>query len=559
MQGLLRFIPLWALLGTIHLVLSSSLAQEAGTNTIIEVPHRLDTHQETVDFTGKVTPSGGVALSADGKPVPLSADGSFRIHRIVDLGKSKIFLVARDSGGTVVAEAGVLVCRVAPVDDRLLKAAGAYHALVIGNNDYRHLTPLTTAIGDAESVATLLSEIYGFKITKVINATREDILNAFDAMRASLTEDDNLLVYYAGHGHLDIEADEGFWMPVDAEPNRSANWVSNNTITRQLRAIRAKHVMVVADSCYSGRLVRTAEAGLTTGEDRTKWLARMAAKTSRTALTSGGLEPVLDKGGKGHSVFAAAPLETLGANIGVLDGTSLFDQIKQPVVVNSDQTPQYSDIRKAGHGGGDFLFIPLRAAEPDLPTAPEEVVAAPSSPDASGQAMELSFWESIKDSSEAEDFEAYLEQYPEGTFARLARRRIDRISGADAVASFAGDWISEVLTNPFDANDHYRLHFSFTMAGERVLGTMIRVSERPGGYRVKRGIFDGAARDNQLEFLTKYEVMTFSGSANEKHSKQYYATLKDGVLEIVMQDDQGYPPETFSARRAAGTSADSPD
>ena len=309
----------------------------------------------------------------------------------------------------VVAEAGVLVRRVVPVDDRLLKAAGAYHALVIGNNDYRHLTPLTTAVGDAESVATLLSDIYGFKITKVINATREDILNAFDAMRASLTEDDNLLVYYAGHGHLDIEADEEFWMPVDAEPNRSANWVSNNTITRQLRAIRAKHVMVVADSCYSGRLVRTAEAGLTTGEDRTKWLARMVAKTSRTALTSGGLEPVLDKGGKGHSVFAAALLEALGANIGVLDGTSLFDQIKQPVVVNSDQTPQYSDIRKAGHGGGNFLFIPLRAAEPDLPTAPEEVVAASSSSDASGQAMELSFWESIKDSSEPEDFEAYLE------------------------------------------------------------------------------------------------------------------------------------------------------
>ena len=87
-------------MGTIHLVLSSRRAQKAGKNTLIEVPHRLDTHQEAVDFNGKVTPSGGVALSSDGKPVPLSADGSFRIHRIVDLGKSKITLVARDSGGT---------------------------------------------------------------------------------------------------------------------------------------------------------------------------------------------------------------------------------------------------------------------------------------------------------------------------------------------------------------------------------------------------------------------------------------------------------------------------
>ena len=253
MRVCLRFLPLCALFASIYLVFSSGLAQEADRETVIEAPHRLDTHQEAVDFTGKVAPSDGVTLSADGKPVPLSADGSFRLHRVVNLGKSKITLVARDSVGNVVAEAGVFVRRVAPVDARLLKAAGAYHALVIGNNDYRHLTPLTTAVGDAESVATLLSEVYGFKITKVINATREDILNAFDAMRAKLTEDDNFLVYYAGHGHLDIEADEGFWMPVDAEPDRSANWVSNNTITRQLRAVRAKHVMVVADLMLLGK------------------------------------------------------------------------------------------------------------------------------------------------------------------------------------------------------------------------------------------------------------------------------------------------------------------
>ena len=370
---------------------------------------------------------------ADGKPITLAADGSFRISRVVDLGKSKIVLVAKDSEGNLVAEAAMFVRRATLFNPEILEAAVTYHALVIGNNDYRHLTALTTAIGDAESVATVLSEVYSFKITKVINAMREDILNAFDAMRAKLTKDDNFLVYYAGHGHLDVEADEGFWMPVDAEPDRSANWVSNNTITRQLRAIRAKHVMVVADSCYSGRLVRTAEAGLKTGEEREKWLARMATKTSRTALTSGGLEPVLDKGGKGHSVFAAAFLEALGTNDGIMDGNSLFNRIKQPVVVNSDQTPQYSDIRKAGHGGGDFLFIPLRVAVSEPEAAPPE--PAPPPPAVDDRAIELSFWESIKDSDRPEDLEAYLTEFPDGAFSRLARSRIDRMAeggGADS-------------------------------------------------------------------------------------------------------------------------------
>ena len=75
-------------------------------------------------------------------------------------------------------------------------------------------------------------------------------------------------------------------------------------------------------------------------------------------MASGGLEPVADEGGKGtHSVFASALIEALNENQGVLDATLLFSQIRRPVMVNTDQTPEYSDIRKAGHDGGDFLFV----------------------------------------------------------------------------------------------------------------------------------------------------------------------------------------------------------
>ena len=75
-------------------------------------------------------------------------------------------------------------------------------------------------------------------------------------------------------------------------------------------------------------------------------------------MASGGLEPVADEGGKGtHSVFASALIEALNENQGVIDTTLLFSQIRRPVMVNTDQTPEYSDIRKAGHDGGDFLFV----------------------------------------------------------------------------------------------------------------------------------------------------------------------------------------------------------
>jgi hypothetical protein len=83
----------------------------------------------------------------------------------------------------------------------------------------------------------------------------------------------------------------------------------------------------------------------------------MAAKWTRVAITSGGSEPVADKGGSGHSPFAKAFIDALRDNRSVMDGTSLFSKIRRPVMVAAQQTPQYADIRQAGHDGGDFLFV----------------------------------------------------------------------------------------------------------------------------------------------------------------------------------------------------------
>ena len=84
----------------------------------------------------------------------------------------------------------------------------------------------------------------------------------------------------------------------------------------------------------------------------------MLGKKTRTALTSGGLEPVVDRGGGGHSVFAKAFLDALRDNTGVMDGTQMFTRVREQVRLNADQTPQYSNIHLAGHEvGGDFLFV----------------------------------------------------------------------------------------------------------------------------------------------------------------------------------------------------------
>jgi len=234
---------------------------------------------------------------------------------------------------------------------------GSYYALVIGNDAYRNILPLRTAVKDARAVKELLKHKYGFKVTLLKDATRAQILRSLTRLRRTLGPGDNLLIYYAGHGWLDKDADQGYWLPVDAEEHDPTNWISNSSITDALRAIQAKHVLVIADSCYSGKLTRGINVRI-----RTKnYYEKMLSKKARTVMASGGLEPVADEGGKGkHSVFASALIETLNENQGILDATLLFSKIRRPVMVNADQTPEYSDIRKAGHEGGDFLFVPRR-------------------------------------------------------------------------------------------------------------------------------------------------------------------------------------------------------
>jgi len=230
---------------------------------------------------------------------------------------------------------------------------GKYRALVIGNNNYRTVPKLRAAVPDARAVAKMLRRLYDFEVTLLINATRGDIIEALDGLRSRLTRHENMLIYYAGHGYYDKEADRGYWLPVDAHHDRRTNWVSNATITDTLKSMRAKHVIVIADSCYSGTLTRGFGIILRSPD----YYGRMARKRSRTVLTSGGIEPVNDAGGGQNSVFCKVFLTALSGNTGIMDGTQLFTKVRRPVMMNAPQTPQYSDIRFTGHEGGDFFFV----------------------------------------------------------------------------------------------------------------------------------------------------------------------------------------------------------
>jgi hypothetical protein len=340
---------------------------------------RLAAPASSVVVVGRVQSAGGLkSLTVNGREETVDQQNLFKAQLAMRTLEEHVRIVAVDRAGRkstlefLVLDPGAQRA-IAGGDQKVqighakpgTASFGSYHALVIGINDYRLLPPLKTAANDAREIARVLASEYGFKTTLLVNATRYDILSALNTLRERLSDKDNLLIYYAGHGQLDQLNQRGHWLPIDAEPVSSANWISNIAITDVLNAMTTRQLLVVSDSCYSGALTRSAlgqlDAGLTE-QQRAQVMMSMAQKRSRMVLTSGGLEPVLDGGGGAHSVFARTFLELLRANQGVLPGQELFRHLQVRVASQAEraqisQVPEYAPIKYAGHESGDFFFV----------------------------------------------------------------------------------------------------------------------------------------------------------------------------------------------------------
>ncbi len=350
--------------------------QVVATRDIVPVA-RLPAGQRQV--VGRVTaPAGLVALTVNDHPVAANELGVFVASLAVADDPAPVRIVAVDRQGKrgelrfdvrSAAGAGPRTPGDAATVNRRLPAGvdfGSYHALLIGNDDYRSLPDLASPVNDVTDLARTLRQRYGFEVTVLTNADRYQILSALNTLRESLTSRDNLLIYYAGHGELDEVNQRGHWLPVDAEHDSTANWIPTTAITDILNIMQARQVLLVADSCYAGALTRSAMGRLDTGmtdAERLHWYRTMASRRSRTALTSGGLAPVMDAGGGRHSVFAKALLEVLDANVEALDGQRLHREVAARVAyaaanLRFDQVPEYAPIRYAGHEAGEFFLVP---------------------------------------------------------------------------------------------------------------------------------------------------------------------------------------------------------
>jgi len=235
-----------------------------------------------------------------------------------------------------------------------INAGSKYYGLIIGNEKYEDSSfpNLDNPIRDARSLEKTLIENYTFEaenITFLENATRADIIQSLDGLSGVITEEDNLLIFYAGHGDYHADSNNGFWIPTDAERVVKTNWFRNSTLADYLKEINSKHTLLITDACFAGSIF--AMRSVSGNPDRA--YEKLYELPSRKAMTSGQLTEVPDQ-----SSFARYLIERLQENQDTyLSSEQLFSSFRIAVINNSSAIPRYGEIRNVGDEGGDFIFL----------------------------------------------------------------------------------------------------------------------------------------------------------------------------------------------------------
>jgi len=238
---------------------------------------------------------------------------------------------------------------------------GKYFAFIIGIDKYTgHWAPLQNAVNDAKAVESLLRSHYKFDEYITLfdyEATRTAILDKMEYMVNEIQSNDNLFIYYSGHGEFKQSLNKGYWVPIDSKKGSISEYISNSDIQTFLGGIKSKHTLLVSDACFSGDIFRGNTVTIPF-ENSGTYYSKVYNKKSRQAISSGGIEPVMDGGREGHSVFNYYILKALNDNREkYFDSSQLYENIKIPVINNSEQTPKFSPIKNTGDEGGHFIFI----------------------------------------------------------------------------------------------------------------------------------------------------------------------------------------------------------
>jgi hypothetical protein len=274
----------------------------------------------------------------DANPLELNGGGEFRIEVVVPKEGKDIIISAADIFGNTSSRVVSLKYEEAAEDNATAAASSPKKiALLIAVNRYATLPALRTPEFDARTLAELLRSTYGYEPVLLLGrtATRDAVMGEVNRLKQTLTENDSLIIYFAGHGVLD--GVRAYWQLYDSAAGDDTKYIYTAQLTANLAAMKAKQVLVIADSCFSGVVLE---------ENKPK-------SALKGVLSSGSAEPVADIGKGRHSVFTEVLIKVLSTPPqSGFTGNTLFDAVKKGMPRTAKQTPLYKPL-----SDGEFELI----------------------------------------------------------------------------------------------------------------------------------------------------------------------------------------------------------
>ena len=324
------------------------------------------------------------------------------------------FLIAALSAATILASANA-----AFADKRV--------AFVVGNGAYKNVAALPNPAIDARSMAQLLRNV-GFDVVEGSNLSRDKMTEKLIDFGKKAEGADVALFFYAGHG-IAVNG-TNYLLPVDAdlksEMDVKLGAAINVDLTLEQTMSDAKVKLVFLDACRDNPFAaRIRSAKATRSVNVQTGLAEMkSGEGTLIAFATGPGQTALDGEAGTNSPFTRA----LMANIATPGVEIQQAMTKVRAQVNEETNKGQLPWGHTNLIGTVYLNPVAGGGVLDAPTTPAVTAGAASE-------VELEFWRSIKDSNKPEELNAYLTNYPNGTFKQLALTRIAKLQDGPSTAT----------------------------------------------------------------------------------------------------------------------------
>ena len=385
-------------------------------------------------------------------------------------------------------------------------------ALVMGNSNYKE-APLRNPLNDATDIAETLDSL-GFSVTLRTNANTKQMRSAIREFAQKLKRGGVGLFYFAGHG-IQSRSGKNYLIPVGADLNEEFELedeaVDANRVLAGMEEAGNRVNIVILDACRNNPFARTWRGAI-------NGLAQMSAPTgSFVGFATAPGSIVADTSGR-NGIFTKYLLENL--KHGDPDIDRVFTRVTAAVanVTGNKQVPW-----KSSSLTGDFYFRTPPAG--DAQFAAPAPMATPA-PDTS--ANDRTFWESVKDTKSADELTEYLDRFPNGLFAGLAKTRLSALQTTQRPALTPSTGQNQPLLSPCPSSIHVRRWTNCVGEWTAPNGTKyvgeFKDGKRNGQFNVRYTngeIFDGEFKADNREG---------QGTLIFPNGNRYVGKFKDGSL-----------------------------